>query len=361
MSTYSFSKDKAEFISELRKAVKDYFDNNKVTHYGNISIYLKTILMFVFYLLPFVIMLTGTITFILWYILAWVVMGVGMAGIGMVIMHDANHLSYAKSKRFNRLLGSSLYLLGGYPVTWRYQHNTLHHGFTNIDGEDEDIAPPGFLRFSPHKPLKRAHKYQYIYAWFFYSLMTISWITTKDFKQLFRYKKMGAALTQKNNFTHMLLILILSKLMYYAVFLVLPLLLSPISWYWTLTGFVLMHMVCGFILGVVFQSAHVVPSSEYPLPDNKGKFENNWAIHQLHTTCDFAPNSRIFSWFIGGLNYQIEHHLFPNISHVHYRNISVLVKEYARKHNIPYHSNRTFLSALWMHTKMLKQLGTSQG
>ena len=360
MSKYSFSTDKAEFIVDLRKAVKDYFKDNNIQQHGNISLYLKTLFMFGLYLVPFVFILMGSISHVPFLLLAWFVMGIGMSGVGMVIMHDANHLSYAKNRNFNRFLGNSLYLLGGYPPTWRYQHNTLHHGFTNIDGEDEDIAPPGFLRFSPNTPLKSIHKFQFLYAWFFYSLMTVSWITAKDFKQLKRYTGRNAALSQDKSYSRMLVEVIISKIFYYAVFLVAPLVLSPVSWYWTLLGFVIMHLICGYILGIVFQSAHVVPTSEYPVPDENGKFDNNWAVHQLHTTCDFAPNSRIFSWFIGGLNYQIEHHLFPNISHVHYREIAKLVRKYANEYDIPYHSNKTFLSALAMHTKMLKQLGRQE-
>lgn len=357
MNTYSFSKNKVEFIAELRKEVKEYFENHKIQRFGNASIYAKTAFMLSLYLVPFVFILFGSITYVPLFIGAWFVMGVGMAGVGMVTMHDANHSSYSKNKGVNRWLANSLYLLGGYPPNWRYQHNTLHHGFTNVDGEDEDIAPPSFLRFSPHQPLKPVHKYQYLYAWFFYSLMTVSWITTKDFKRLAKYKKRNAILTNKNDYKQMLAEIWLSKVLYYAVFLILPIVFSPVSWYWVVTGFILMHMICGFILGIIFQTAHVVPSSEYPMPDENGKLDNNWAVHQLYTTSDFAPKSTVFSWFIGGLNYQIEHHLFPNISHVHYKKIAMLVQRNAEKHNIPYNSNKTFLSALWMHAKMLKQLG----
>lgn len=357
MKAYSFSKNKIEFIAELRKEVKDYFEQNKIQRFGNANLIIQAVFMLTLYLGPLVIMSTGLITSVPLVLLGWFVVGLGMAGLGMDTMHDANHSSFSKSAGVNKWLGYSLYLLGGYPPNWRFQHNNLHHGFTNIDGQDEDIAPPSFLRFSPHQPLKKAHKYQYIYAWFFYSLMTVSWITTKDFKRLAKYKKMGAILTNKNDYKQMLREIIISKIGYYLVFLALPMVFIPVAWYWVLLGFVIMHLVCGFILGIVFQAAHVVPSSEYPMPDENGVMDNSWAVHQLYTTCDFAPKSRVLSWFIGGLNYQIEHHLFPNISHVHYKRISAIVQKIAKKHDLPYHSNRTFLSAIRMHAKMLKSLG----
>ncbi len=148
--------------------------------------------------------------------------------------------------------------------------------------------------------------------------------------------------------------------MYYTVFLALPIILIPLAWYWILLGFMIMHFTSGLILSAIFQSAHVVPTSDYPLPDNNDEMSNNWNIHQLHTTSDFAPGSKIFTWFIGGLNYQVVHHLFPNISHVHYKNLAKIVRKTAEKHQLPYHVNKTFVGALYQHTLMLKSLGTSK-
>jgi len=138
---------------------------------------------------------------------------------------------------------------------------------------------------------------------------------------------------------------------------VLPIILLPIPWYLILLSFFVMHFIAGFILGIIFQSAHVVPTSEYPLPDEKGNLENNWAIHQLHTTSDFSPKSKLLTWYAGGLNFQVEHHLFPNISHVHYKNLSPIVKRIADKHNLPYYVEANFFQALKSHGKMLSFLG----
>jgi linoleoyl-CoA desaturase len=151
--------------------------------------------------------------------------------------------------------------------------------------------------------------------------------------------------------------LIIAKVLYYSFFLVLPIILLPIAWYLVVPLFLLMHLISGFILTTIFQAAHVMPSSEYPLPDETGNMENNWAVHQIITTANFAPKSRIFSWCIGGLNHQVEHHLFPNICHVHYSNISPIVKEIAHKYNLPYHQEDTFIQALLSHYRMLRSLG----
>jgi linoleoyl-CoA desaturase len=346
-----------EFIKELRQNVNDYFQAKGISRYGNWKLTLKTIFMLSLYILPFILMTTGIITSFAGVLACWVLIGFGKAGVGMGIMHDANHHTYSKNTKINNWMGKTMYLVGGFPANWKHQHNTLHHGYTNIEGHDEDISPVGILRISPHKPLKKFHRFQHLYAWFFYSLMTLLWITSKDFVQLERYRKKGAFLSNTYSYRQLRLLLIGAKVLYYAVFVGIPLLTLPFAWYWIIVFFLSMHLTAGFILTVVFQAAHVVPTSDYPLPDGEGHIENNWAVHQLLTTSNFAPNNRLLSWFLGGLNYQVEHHLFPNISHVHYRNISNLVKAAAHKYSLPYYVQPGFLRAVWSHAVMLKKLG----
>lgn len=352
-----FSFDNNEFIRELREQVTLYFESKNISENGDQGLVFKTIFMLLLYLVPFIFMLTGVVSSFAGTLLSWFLMGLGMAGVGMAVMHDANHKSYSDNQKVNKLLGNTLYLLGGFPITWQYQHNTLHHGFTNIDGYDEDIDPGAALRFSPHKPLLKIHKYQYIYAWFLYGLMTLLWVTVKDFKQLISYNRYKASLSNKWSIKQLWIILIISKIAYYAVFLLAPMILLPFAWYWIIVFFLIMHFTSGFILTIIFQTAHVVPTSEFPLPDQDGNIKNNWAVNQLYTTSDFAPKNRLLSWFIGGLNFQVEHHLFPNISHIHYRKLSVIVQKIAAKYNLPYHVQPGFLKALLEHGKMLKKLG----
>jgi len=348
---------KSDFINELREKVRIHFETNHISKYGNFRIISKSIFMISLYLIPYALMLAGVITSLSGIFACWIIMGFGMAGVGMGVMHDANHGTYSKYRNINSFMAKSLYFLGGFPPNWKYQHNTLHHAFTNIVGHDDDISSVKLLRLSPHSPLFKIHRFQIWYAWVFYGLMTLSWATAKDFRQMQRYKKAGTAFTGKKSISEMYIKMLLGKIVYYVVFLITPLIFIPISWYWILLAFVAMHFTCGVILGIVFQTAHVVTKTAFPLPDENGNIENNWAIHQLATTADFAPKSSLLSWLIGGLNYQVEHHLFPNISHVHYKQISKIVKESAQKFGLPYHVHPTFLSAIWSHARMLKFLG----
>ncbi|MCB2219027.1 MAG: acyl-CoA desaturase [Bacteroidetes bacterium] len=346
-----------QFVTELRNKVNAYFEHKNISKQGNAGLGVKTFFMFLLYIGPLILMMTGVVNTLAGMFIAWVVMGVGMSGVGLSVMHDANHRSFSHKSWMNKLFEKSMYLLGGFPLIWQHQHNTMHHGYTNIDGFDEDIEQGALFRFSPHRPLNKLHRFQHLYFWFFYSLSTLSWITAKEFKQLFRYRREKVKLPSKKSYDRLLGELILSKLVYYILFLVLPLIFLPFAWYWIVAGFVAMHFVCGLSLSLIFGAAHIMPDALYPLPDENQELENNWAIHQLLTTTNFSPRSKAFTWFIGGLNFQVEHHLFPNISHVHYPAIAAVVRDTALKYGLPYHVQPNFYQAVKNHVIMLKRLG----
>lgn len=347
-----------DFNSTLKKRVRAYFKDNNISKHANTNMKIKTAFMVTLYFTPYFLMVFGVITNI-WAITAcWTVMGLGIAGIGLSIMHDANHGAYSKNNNVNYIIGRIVNLVGGYAPTWKIQHNVLHHTYTNIHGYDEDVSPAvPLLRFSPTDKFRPVHRFQFIYAWFFYSLMTVMWMTTKDFQQLFRYKKMGLTKTESPSFNKLFIELITSKLIFYVYVIAIPMIFLPTHWLVTLGFIFMMQLIAGFILAIVFQPAHVIPETAFPVPSKDLTIDNNWAIHQLETTSNYAPKSRILYWLVGGLNYQVEHHLFPNICHVHYKKLSKIVKATAEEFSLPYHSEPTFFSALRSHTRMLKQLG----
>tara|TARA_Y100000588_G_C14197314_1_gene900814 strand:- start:487 stop:1566 length:1080 start_codon:yes stop_codon:yes gene_type:complete len=355
-SQYKFSSAQSDFFPSLHKKVNQYIKSAGRTNYGGIPLMIKTAVMLLLFFGPFVLMLSGAITSVSTFLMMWVLMAFGLTGIGVNVMHDANHGVFSPNKTINYLVSLIMNVLGGDAAIWRIQHNTLHHSFTNIHGADEDIIGPPMLRFSPHDAKKPIHKHQFIYAWFLYSLMTLIKVAYTDFKRAVRYRRMNL-ITSRKAFITRLFKIAGGKVFYFGYMLLLPMLLVPFSPWLVVVGFLLMHLVCGFILSIIFQAAHVMPGSEYPVPDENGRLENEWAVHQMLTTCNFSPKSAIFSWFIGGLNYQIEHHLFANISHVHYRKISVLVAETAREYGIPYNCEKSFAHALQNHGRMLYQLG----
>lgn len=355
-----FNTSNRQFYLTAKKRVDEYFRTHNISKFGNYKMVLKTIIMFIIFLGPYAILLTNHFTNT-WALLGLtILMGVGMSGVGLSVMHDACHGSYSKSHVVNKIMSFSMTLIGGSAINWQLQHNNLHHTFTNIEGHDEDIAPLGFLRFSPHSPHKKIHKFQFLYAWFFYGLMTLMWAFTKDFSQLIRYSKMDLLKVKHTTFKKELVKLIFSKIIYLGYGLVIPMIVINLPWWEVLIGFGIMHFTCGLILALIFQPAHVVEETEFLEPkDTNNAVEDDWASHQLKTTANFAPKSFLFSWFVGGLNFQIEHHLFPNICHVHYKKIAPIIKQTAKEFNLPYHSQPTFLGAVISHAKLLYSLGKS--
>jgi linoleoyl-CoA desaturase len=352
-----FASTRRDFVATLNERVNGYFKANNISRHGNKEMVIKTIVMFMLYFVPYALVLTSTVTGVFGLLFLTVLMGLGLAGIGLSVMHDANHGAYSKVGWVNSVIGYSVNLLGVASFTWKIQHNVLHHSYTNVHDEDEDISPRGVLRLSPHSEWKKMHKYQFIYAWFLYGLMTIVWLFVKDFSRLHKYQKTGLIKAQKGNSTQEWIILVATKLFYVTYAFILPIVLTALTWWQVLVGILLMHYLAGFILAIIFQPAHVIEGTEYPLPDETRALENSWAVHQLLTTTNFGNNSRWFTWYVGGLNFQIEHHLFPNVCHVHYNKIAAIVRSTANEFGLPYKSSRTFLSALAGHARLLKQLG----
>lgn len=345
------------FYATLNKRVNAYFKEASISKNANTAMYIKTINMLLIYFVPYALILLQVGPPWLWLIFAFI-MGVGKATIGMAVMHDANHGSYFKKANANKWMGYTLNAVGGSSTNWRIQHNVLHHTYTNIDGHDEDISPAGLVRFSPHAPYHKIHRWQHFYTWPLYLIQTFFWILLKDWRKLAEYQSKGLLKAQKQNAAWEWTKLVATKVIYVAYILVIPALLLPVSFGWIFLGFCIMHAVAGFGLAVVFQCAHVVEETEFPLPDETdGNIKNAWAVHQLATTMNFAPKNWVLNWFIGGLNYQVEHHLFPHICHVHYPNISSIVKETALEFNLPYYQKRSFRGAIISHYNMLKSLG----
>jgi linoleoyl-CoA desaturase len=346
------------FWPELKKEVDTYFKDNKISPFANTQMYIKSAIMLGLYFIPFFIILSGKFTQqpIIFYSL-WVLIGLGMTGIGVAIMHDANHGAYSSNKRVNKLMGGFLDLVGGYSLNWRIQHNVLHHTYTNIEGLDDDINVGAALRLSPHAPFKSMHRFQIIYAWFFYSLMSLFWIVIKDYRLLFRYKKQDLLKKERISFWRAFWEITFFKAFYFFNILIVPIFIFNIPASMIFIGFLIMHLVCGLLLALIFQPAHVLGHMEFPLPDADLKMEHNFAVHQLYNTCNFAPNNKFITWYVGGLNFQVEHHLFPFVCHVHYPKLSPIVKRIAEKYAIPYQQLPSLGSAIAGHANMLYQLG----
>jgi linoleoyl-CoA desaturase len=348
--------EKSSFFPILRQRVDQHFSSNDICKSGGSAILYKAIFMLSLYLIPYCLVMTGYFSNMAMLGFC-VIMGFGVAGVGMSVMHDAIHGSLTTSKGLNKFFGASIYLLGGNAYNWEVQHNRLHHTYTNIHEVDEDITGKFLLRLSYQEKQKFIHRFQHIYAFLLYSLMTLSFLW-KDFKEVSLFNKMSKSGMTKPFPRKELVTLIVTKLAYVVFICVIPLTFTSLTFGQWLIGFMAMHFTAGIILSTVFQMAHVVEGTDQPEPDCTGCIETAWAVHQLQTTSNFAGKNRILSWYIGGLDYQIEHHLFPSISHIHYHSISPIVKETAREFGLDYNAKTDFLNALGSHIRMLRNMGT---
>jgi linoleoyl-CoA desaturase len=284
-------------------------------------------------------------------------LGLAMAAIGFSIQHDGGHRAYSKYSIINRLAATSLDMLGGSSYYWARKHNVIHHTYPNITGHDDDIELGILGRLSPHQPHLKFHKLQHIYLWVLYGFISIKWQFYDDFRDLLR-GRIGVHSVSRPKGTD-LAIFAGGKLFFLIMGVVVPLMLH--SWWEVLLVYMSVSFFQGVMLSIVFQMAHCVEEASFPMPESDtGRMTSSFAIHQIETTVDFAPDNRVLSWLVGGLNFQIEHHLFPQVCHIHYRAISPLVKETCREFGVRYNVHKSFLAGVASHYRWLRRMGVAE-
>lgn len=347
-------KTNSAFFSTVKKRVDHYFQTNGISKQANGAMVLKTITYLVSFVGLYLLILLEVMPSWVSLLLA-IALGMNMAFIGFNICHDALHGSYSSKPWVNKSLGFLFNIIGANVYVWKITHNKIHHTYTNIVGHDGDLeVAPGIVRVSPNETHHFIHRFQHMYAFFLYALASISWFFRKDYKKFFQ-KRIGKHENKHPRIEYFNLFFY--KLLYYFLFIILPLLVMDIAWWQFLIGFLAMNFAEGLVLGLVFQLAHLVEQTVLPNPRPHENMENAWAEHQMKTTANFASNSAITTFLCGGLNLQVEHHLFPKICHIHYPQISGIVRDVALEFSLPYHENKSFASALRSHYNFLKKAG----
>lgn len=353
MSRITFNNKNNIFYNSLKTEVEKYFSQKHLKKTGNWKLFLKTGI-----LIPSAILIYIFLMVFYWPIVGVILMatllGFVLASIGFNVMHDACHDSYCNRKWANKTLGLTMNALGGNAFIWKQKHNIIHHTYTNIEGVDDDIAQSKFLRQCSSQKWMPIHRFQHFYLLVMYALAIFAWVLGRDYIRYFSKKIHTTPLQKMSVKDHF--IFWISKLLYLVFYLVIPILVM--GWVPWLFGFLTMGIVMGITLSVVFQLAHSVEGPEFIVADIEPKrIESEWAVHQVKTTANFATNNKIISWFVGGLNFQIEHHLFPRVSHVHYPAISKIVKRVCNQYDLPYHNFPTMWAAFVSHVRFMKQMG----
>ena len=348
----TFNNKQKEFFNALKQEVDAYFEKNGLKKTGNWKLYTKTAI-----LIPAAIGIYFTLMFVSmhWALssLLWIGFGLNMAAIGFNVMHDACHGSFSTKTWVNELFGLTNNFLGGNAFLWKLKHNIIHHTYTNVDGVDDDINNMPFMRQCSSQPWKPMHKFQSVYMFFLYGFTSL-FMFFMDYIKYFSKKIHTTPLKKMDVKEH--IIFWGGKLFFILFYIVLPIVF--IGWNAWLVGFLISQFTLGLPLAIVFQLAHVVEHAEFEAAGvDPVKIENEWAIHQIKTTANFAFSNKLITWFVGGLNYQIEHHLFPRISHIHYPAISNIVRETCERFDLNYIYFPSTRAAVASHVRFMNQMG----
>ena len=353
MQKVTFPK-RSEFYPELKKRVGEFLREKNLPELDGWQMYLQSAVILTWLIASYV-SLVFYANSIFTAILSGIAVAAGFALVGFDIQHDGNHGGYSKYNWVNELMGYTLNLIGADKSVWRQKHNILHHTFTNIRGHDSDIALP-WVRLSQAQPWQPMHRYQHIYTFGLYCFVSLSWIFLVDFQRFFTGRIGQYRLPKKT--TKDYVVFFVTKVFYLGYAVVLPCFFHPV---WVVALFFFgIHLLLGFTLAIVFQLAHVVEGTTFPTPNEKYEIENAWAIHEAETTFDFAISDswlhRLVTWCLGGLNFQVIHHLFPRMNHTMYPKIVGVVRAVFGEFNVSYNFHGTIREAVGAHYRLLKDL-----
>jgi linoleoyl-CoA desaturase len=342
------------FYNDLRQRINAYFETAGKKQTGNWQLFTKAIILIALHVVLYTILVFFTPP-------AWLaipfcgLLGILTAGIGFNVMHDGSHGSFSKSPIMNRIAALTLNVLGGNDFMWHFKHNVLHHSFTNIDGVDDDIDIKPMMRMCDTQEYHWWHRFQAVYSVILYAVMYGFWMFYLDYKKYFTRRIGGFEIPRMSLSQHF--IFWGGKIVSAIIFVIIPIIMVGLVD--TLIGMGIFLLVTGLFISIVFQLAHTVEHTFFPTPsstDNRS-IENEWAIHQIETTANFATRNPAITWFCGGLNFQVEHHLFPKISHIHYPAISKIVKATCQEYGIRYNEFPLMLNAVASHWRLLHRMG----
>lgn len=344
-------KKENDFATVVKQRVDHYFVEKGISRHANWVMYLKGILLLTVFFGLYFAVLSEEFSKPVMLVMAMII-GALHGFIGTNISHDALHNAYSANSKVNRWLGYSFDFVGLSSYVWKVTHNFHHHIYTNVPGVDHDISHMDLLRFSPKDKHYWFHRYQQYYTFFLYTLTGANWMFYSDYQLFLAERK------KRKTPTNEIVLFFFFKALNFTLFFIIPMIVMTLPWWQILIGYIALQLAGGFFISLIFQLAHMVEGLEYPEPDANGVMENQWAAHEMMTTCNFATDNRFINYVCGGLNFQVEHHLFPYICHVHYKAISPIVKQTAHEFGLPYHENPTFTQAIISHFRHLKKLGT---
>jgi linoleoyl-CoA desaturase len=352
-----FPRDEAGFLDELQRRVAAYFARVGRPERDCWRMYLKTAVVLGWFAASYVLLVFFATS--LWAAVPLTVsLACALGAVAFNIQHDGGHHAYSRFEWVNRLAAFSLDVIGASSYLWKWKHGVFHHTYANISGQDTDIEAGAVARLCPHQPRRWFHRWQHLYLWPLYGLSAARWHLYSDFREVADGRIGTHRVRRPRGWT--LAGFVLGKAASVGLLLGLPLAVHP--WWVVVPVYLLVMGVLGVTTSAVFQLAHCVGEADFPVPaDDSPGMESCWAVHQVETTVDFARGSRTLTWLLGGLNFQVEHHLFPRVCHVHYPALAVIVEATCREYGVRYSAHPTLWAGLASHYRWLRQMGAGPG
>lgn len=350
----TFQNDRpSEFYLTVAQRIDAYFKDQKQGRKANSLYWVKIASLLLLYFACYFAVLFMPYNF--WAALgSYFLMGILIVSILFAVGHDSVHNAVSLNPKVNYAMGYVWNFFGVSSYFWRLKHNISHHAFTNIPGSDGDLDQTKLLRLNPMAPRLNVHKYQHIYAMFLYSLLGPYIIFVRDFK-LLKEKKFGNTILEKHPAKEVAII-ILSKIWFFCFMILIPKLVTGMPWLHLIVLTLVMLFVAGIFTAVVSFPVHVTYDSDYALPNDQGVVEIDFMTHQLLTTVDYSAENKLIHWFFGGINTHVVHHMFPSVNHIHYYELTKIVKQTAAEYNLRY-VNKTLGTVMRDHLLFLRELG----
>ena len=341
------------FLSTLKARINAYFDSTATSKYANTRFYAKALFMAaVYFTLYFGVLIFSPSV---GSYIAYIALGPLAILMGLNMAHDAAHGAISANSQINKLFLHTFDLLGANSYIWKNRHVFSHHSYPNILNQDADLKQTPLVRIFPSDDIRKPQRFQHIYMPFLYMLYTLNWLVVRDFQD-FKKESIGSFKHTRIT-TSERLKLYGFKAFYFGYILIIPMLYSGFDWWQVLIGYLLMNAAAGFTITLALVPAHVASTSHFPLPDADGVMPHSWSRHQMVTTTDYATDSPTINFIMGGFNHHIVHHLFPKICHVHYEELTPIVKQTAEEFGITYNYESSLLNAYASHFTLLKRNG----
>lgn len=349
MDAANESPHETHVFRDLKRLVNEYLRQSPIDAVGPTQIYIKGAILVGSWILTYILlMMYGPSHAIIGALLLGVLF-VLTCGLEFSIMHDASHQAFSTNKMVNAVaLNFTLGVIGGCPMSWHEEHVVSHHGHTNVLGSDPDVYAAHVLRLHPDDKSHWWHRWQHLYAIPLYSFMWLHWFFL-DIRNavLNTYELKG------KRYWLFWVLIVWGWIPHLVLGLVIPYIFFQNMWVVGI-GYAALFMLVSITMAMTFVLAHVSDGRIFfeTIKDKR----KDWAVHQLETTMDFSVDNRFLNWLLGGLNFQVEHHIFPGLCHLHYPEIQKIVKQYCLENGIPYHESKTVIGAVWRHLVHLKTL-----